>query len=174
MSEVMSDGNVGDNLGEMADADAVGTVGSPDCGDMLRMWLKFKEDERGRKVIDRATFQTFGCQTAIAVASAATRLIAGRTPEEALRMSGEELSAPLGPLPPMKIHCAQLVEGALKSALESVGSGQRVSEAGGAVPKTCDEVPATERSVVASTLTDSFMPQQRSAERPRIIFRQDD
>ncbi len=105
------------NLGEMADADAIGTVGSPDCGDMLRMWVKFKEDAAGKRVIDRATFQTFGCQTAIAVASVATELIAGKTPAEALSLSGEELAAPLGALPPMKIHCAQLVEGALKSAL---------------------------------------------------------
>src|SRR6187397_557595 len=104
------------NLGEMQDADSVGTVGSPDCGDMLRMWVKFK-DEDGRKVIDRATFQTFGCETAIAVASVATELIAGKTVEEALSMSGADLSAPLGALPPMKIHCAQLVEGALRSAL---------------------------------------------------------
>ena len=104
------------NLGEMQDSDAIGTVGSPDCGDMLRMWVKFKEQD-GRKVIDRATFQTFGCETAIAVASVATELIAGKTVEEALSMSGEDLSAPLGPLPPMKIHCAQLVEGALRSAL---------------------------------------------------------
>jgi NifU-like protein involved in Fe-S cluster formation len=100
----------------MTDADAVGTVGSADCGDMLRMWVKFKE-EGGRKVIDKATFQTFGCQTAIAVASMATDLIRGKTTEEALAMSGEDLSAPLGPLPPMKIHCAQLVEGALRDAL---------------------------------------------------------
>lgn len=105
------------NLGEMTDADAVGTVGSPDCGDMLRMWVKFKEED-GRKVIDRATFQTFGCQTAIAVASIATDLIRGKTAEEALAMKGADLSAPLGPLPPMKIHCAQLVEGALKNALD--------------------------------------------------------
>jgi NifU-like protein involved in Fe-S cluster formation len=104
------------NLGEMENADSVGTVGSPDCGDMLRMWVKFK-DQDGKKVIDRATFQTFGCETAIAVASVATELIAGKTVDEALSMSGEDLSAPLGPLPPMKIHCAQLVEGALRSAL---------------------------------------------------------
>lgn len=109
------------NLGELADADAVGTVGSPDCGDMLRMWVKFKE-ENGRRVIDKATFQTFGCQTAIAVASMATDLIRGKTAEEALAMSGEDLSAPLGPLPPMKIHCAQLVEGALKDALDPARS----------------------------------------------------
>ncbi len=105
------------NLGEMENADAVGTVGRSDCGDMLRMWVKFKE-ENGRKVIDRATFQTFGCQTAIAVASVATEMIRGKTAGEALSMSGEELASSLGPLPPMKIHCAQLVEDALKSALD--------------------------------------------------------
>src|ERR1700678_3004477 len=104
------------NFGELPDADAVGTVGSPDCGDMLRMWIKFK-DQDGRRVIDRATFQTFGCETAIAVASVATELIAGKTVEEALSLSGGDLSAPLGALPPMKIHCAQMVEGALRSAL---------------------------------------------------------
>jgi nitrogen fixation NifU-like protein len=110
------------NLGEMQEADAIGTVGSPDCGDMLRMWVKFKEQD-GKKVIDRATFQTFGCETEIAVASVATDLIAGKTIEEALSLSGEELAAPLGALPPMKIHCAQLVEGALRSALKPQEAG---------------------------------------------------
>ena len=62
------------NQGEMGDADAVGTVGSPECGDMLRMWLKFTEKD-GRKVIDRASFQAFGCQTAIAVASMAVFVV---------------------------------------------------------------------------------------------------
>jgi nitrogen fixation NifU-like protein len=104
------------NLGEMENADAVGTVGSPECGDMLRMWLKFKEED-GRKIIDRATFQSFGCQTAIAVASVATELLAGKTIAQAQAMSGEELAASLGALPPVRIHCAQLVEGALRSAL---------------------------------------------------------
>lgn len=127
------------NLGEMAGADAVGQVGSENCGDMLRMWVKFKE-ENGRKVIDKATFQTFGCQTAIAVASVATELIRGKTPDEALSLSGEELSAPLGALPPMKIHCAQLVEGALKNAL----SGE---------PAEAAPAPA-----LAPTLLDSFQP----------------
>jgi nitrogen fixation NifU-like protein len=105
------------NLGELADADAVGTVGNSDCGELLRLWVKFKE-EKGRKVIDRATFQSFGCETAIAVASLATELIRGKTPEEALALKTEDLAGELGPLPPMKIHCAQLVEGALRSALE--------------------------------------------------------
>src|SRR5262245_81199 len=126
------------NLGEMKDADAIGTVGSADCGDMLRMWVKFKE-EGGRKIIDRATFQTFGCQTAIAVASVATEMLAGKTVAEAKSMSGEELAAPLGALPPVKIHCAQLVEGALRSAL----SGS-------------EDPPVSETKPVAPTLLQSF------------------
>src|SRR5512142_2689235 len=126
------------NLGELADADAVGTVGNSDCGEMLRLWVKFKE-EKGRKVIDRATFQSFGCETAIAVASLATELIRGKTPEEALALKTEELAGELGPLPPMKIHCAQLVEGALRSALEPEQSK-----------------PATQTPATAPSLLDNF------------------
>src|SRR3954466_11640492 len=116
------------NLGEMENADAVGTVGSPDCGDMLRMWIKFKEED-GRKIIDRATFQSFGCQTAIAVASVATEMLAGKTVAEAQAMSGEELATPLGALPPVKIHCAQLVEGALRSALSGEAAQKQLGDA---------------------------------------------
>lgn len=105
-----------DNQGEMTDADAVGTVGSPECGDMMRMWLKFTEKD-GKKVIDRASFQAFGCQTAIAVASVATKLLQGKTAEEARHLSAQDLAGDLGTLPPMKIHCGQLVEGALRDAL---------------------------------------------------------
>jgi nitrogen fixation protein NifU and related proteins len=105
------------NMGEMAGADSIGTVGNADCGEMLRLWVKFKQQD-GKRVIDRATFQSFGCETAIAVASLATELIRGKTAEEALALKTEELAGELGPLPPMKIHCAQLVEGALRSALE--------------------------------------------------------
>jgi nitrogen fixation protein NifU and related proteins len=105
------------NMGEMTGADSIGTVGNADCGEMLRLWVKFKE-QNGKRVIDRATFQSFGCETAIAVASLATELIRGKTAEEALALKTEELAGELGPLPPMKIHCAQLVEGALRSALE--------------------------------------------------------
>lgn len=105
------------NQGEIPDADAVGTVGSPECGDMLRMWLKFTEKD-GKRVIDRASFQAFGCQTAIAVASMATELLKGKTAEEAKHLSARELAGDLGALPPMKIHCGQLVEGALRNALD--------------------------------------------------------
>jgi nitrogen fixation NifU-like protein len=128
------------NLGELANADAVGTVGSTDCGEMLRMWVKFKE-ENGRKVIDRATFQSFGCETAIAVASLATELIRGKTAEEALALKTEELAGELGPLPPMKIHCAQLVEGALRSALQ---------------PQGTEIEPAPSVTATGPTLADSF------------------
>ena len=138
------------NLGEMADADAIGTVGSADCGDMLRMWVKFKE-EGGRKVIDRATFQTFGCQTAIAVASVATEMLAGKTVDEAMAMSGEELAAPLGALPPVMIHCAQLVEGALRSALSG------------------DSVPVPQ-SAKAPTLMDSFTPSLTAQKKLKIVL----
>jgi nitrogen fixation protein NifU and related proteins len=137
------------NLGEMENADAIGTVGSPDCGDMLRMWIKFKE-ENGRKVIDRATFQSFGCQTAIAVASMATEMLAGKTVAEAQSMSGEELAAPLGALPPVKIHCAQMVEGALRAAL----SGEK------AKPE-----PTPSHS---STLIEQFAPAKSS--KVKIVF----
>src|SRR5256714_9449518 len=112
------------NMGELANADAGGTVGNSDCGEMLRLWVKVKE-ENGKKVIDRATFQSFGCETAIAVASLATELIRGKTPDEALALKTEELAGELGQLPPMKIHCAQLVEGALRSALDPANAEKK-------------------------------------------------
>lgn len=105
------------NLGELEGADAVGTAGSAGCGDMIRLWIKFKE-QSGKRVVDKATFQSFGCETAIAVASLATELIRGKTAEEVLALSAEELAPGLGPLPPVKIHCSQLVESALHSALQ--------------------------------------------------------
>lgn len=149
------------NVGEMTDADAVGTVGSPDCGDMVRMWIKYKEQD-GRKVIDKATFQSFGCQTAIAVASLATQLIRGKTKEEALHMSAEELSAPLGPLPPMKIHCGQMVEGALKAALEA--------EAGAASAARPDNTAASSTPpVLAPTLHDALAAADKKVGKIKIV-----
>jgi len=133
------------NMGELANADAIGTVGNSDCGEMLRLWVKFKQQD-GKKVIDRATFQSFGCETAIAVASLATELIRGKTAEEALSLKTEELAGELGPLPPMKIHCAQLVEGALRSALSPQA-------------ETCTKPIESEKSrdsSAAPTLLDSF------------------
>ena len=142
------------NLGELPDADAVGTVGNSECGEMLRMWIKYKED-RGRKVIDRATFQSFGCETAIAVASMATELIKGKTATEALGLKTHELAGELGPLPPMKIHCAELVQGALRSALE---------------PGAKAEAPATTGQ--SSGLLDQFS--QPKAGAVKVVFLQEE
>jgi len=138
------------NVGEMADADAVGTVGNADCGDMLRMWVKFRE-ENGRKVIDRATFQSFGCQTAIAVASVATEMLKGKTADEARTMSGQDLAAPLGPLPPVKIHCALLVEGALRNALGVTSKEAAKSTA----PTLVDQLSAGSRPAKVKVVLDN-------------------
>src|SRR5881628_2407103 len=130
------------NMGELPGADSIGTVGNSECGEMLRMWIKYKE-ERGKKIIDQATFQSFGCETAIAIASLATELIKGKTAEEALSLKTNELAGELGPLPPMKIHCAELVEGALHSALDPAA--------------TCSKPTAPEaKPGAAPTLLDNF------------------
>ncbi|MBU6400734.1 MAG: iron-sulfur cluster assembly scaffold protein [Verrucomicrobia bacterium] len=142
------------NMGELTDADSVGTVGNSDCGEMLRLWIKFKE-QNGKKVIDRATFQSFGCETAIAVASLATELIRGKTAAEALALRSEELAGELGPLPPMKIHCAELVESALRSALKSDGGQAAAAPA----PPVADAAPS---------LLDKFTPASNPG--TRIIF----
>lgn len=142
------------NMGELANADAVGTVGNSDCGEMLRMWVKFK-DENGKKVIDRATFQSFGCETAIAVASLATELIRGKTAEEALSLKTEELTGELGPLPPMKIHCAQLVEGALRSALEPSAPAPKTASGPSAAPTLLDSFSKPKEGVKITFLDES-------------------
>ena len=144
------------NVGELADADAVGTVGNSACGEMLRMWIKFKQLD-GRKVIDRATFQSFGCETAIAVASLATELIRGKTPAEALALKTGDLSGELGPLPPMKIHCAELVEGALRSALEGQGTGATPASPSGA-------------SAAPSSLSDSLLAGQQASGKVKVVL----
>jgi NifU-like protein involved in Fe-S cluster formation len=142
------------NMGEMEGADAVGAAGSAGCGDMIRLWLKFKE-QAGKKVIDRATFQSFGCQTAIAVASMATELIRGKTREEVLAMRPEELAPGLGPLPPVKIHCSQLVESALHAALNSG-------------PLPINDSPARAASV--ASLVDNFTQHARPPGSLRIVL----
>ena len=148
------------NVGEMSDADAVGTVGSPDCGDMVRLWIKYK-DRDGQKVIDKASFQSFGCQTAIAVASMATQMILGKTREEAMKMDAGELSQPLGPLPPMKIHCGQMVEGALKAALEAE-QGSRQAE-----PQTTRALEISQNQ--AATLHDALSAADKKVGKIKII-----
>ena len=89
------------------------------------------QKKEGEKIIDKVNFQSIDCETAIAVARLANELIHGKTAAEAMEMKPEELSGELGPLPPMKIHCAELVQGALRDALSPEGQalGQAESPA---------------------------------------------
>ena len=101
------------NMGDMKDADGIGEVGAAACGDIMKISLKIKDG----KICD-ARFKTFGCGSAIASSSMATELIKGRTIEEAMNFSNQEVVDALGGLPPVKIHCSVLAEEALKAALE--------------------------------------------------------
>lgn len=101
------------NMGDLPDADGVGEVGAAACGDIMKISLKIQDG----KITD-ARFKTFGCGSAIASSSMATELIKGRSVEEALNFSNQEVVDALGGLPPVKIHCSVLAEEALKAALE--------------------------------------------------------
>lgn len=101
------------NMGDLKDADGVGEVGAAACGDIMKISLKIKDGK-----IEDARFKTFGCGSAIASSSMATELIKGRTIEEAMSFSNQEVVTALGGLPPVKIHCSVLAEEALKAALD--------------------------------------------------------
>jgi nitrogen fixation NifU-like protein len=101
------------NMGDIRDADGVGEVGAAACGDIMKISLKIRDGK-----IEDARFKTFGCGSAIASSSMATELIKGRTIEEAMTFSNQEVVTALGGLPPVKIHCSVLAEEALKAALE--------------------------------------------------------
>lgn len=101
------------NVGEIPDADGVGTEGNPVCGDVMKIYIKVKND----RIID-AKFKTFGCGAAIAVSSMITELIKGKTIDEALSISKETVASELDGLPPQKMHCSNLGADALKKAIE--------------------------------------------------------
>ena len=101
------------NMGDLKDADGVGEVGAAACGDIMKISLKIKDGK-----IEDARFKTFGCGSAIASSSMATELIKGRSIDEAMNFSNQEVVDALGGLPPVKIHCSVLAEEALKAALE--------------------------------------------------------
>ncbi len=101
------------NVGEIPDADGVGTVGNPVCGDVMRLYIKVEKD-----VITDAKFKTFGCGAAIATSSMVTDLVKGKTIQEALSVSNAAVAEALGGLPKVKMHCSVLAEEALKSALD--------------------------------------------------------
>ncbi len=101
------------NVGEIADASGVGTVGNAKCGDIMRIYLKI---ETG--IIEDVKFKTFGCGAAIATSSMATEMVKGKSIEEAMKLTNKAVAEALDGLPPVKMHCSLLAEQALKEALE--------------------------------------------------------
>lgn len=101
------------NVGEIPDADGIGNVGNPVCGDVMRLYIKVEND-----VITDAKFKTFGCGAAIATSSMVTDMVKGKTIEEALKISNAAVAEALGGLPKVKMHCSVLAEEALRSALD--------------------------------------------------------
>ena len=100
------------NVGEIENADGVGQVGNPKCGDIMKMYLKIEND-----VIVDAKFKTFGCGAAVATSSMATELIKGKTIGEALKITNMAVADALDGLPPIKMHCSNLAEEAIKAAI---------------------------------------------------------
>ena len=110
--KVMEHFNNPRNVGEIVDADGVGIVGNKKCGDIMKMYLKIKND-----VIEDAKFKTFGCGAAIATSSMATELIKGKKISEALKITNKTVMEALDGLPPVKVHCSCLAEQAVHAAL---------------------------------------------------------
>ena len=101
------------NVGEIPDADGVGQVGNAKCGDIMKMYLKIRDN-----VIQDVKFETFGCGSAIASSSMATEMIKGKTVDEALAVTNRQVVDALGGLPAHKLHCSVLAEESIKSAVK--------------------------------------------------------
>jgi nitrogen fixation NifU-like protein len=109
------------NMGEISDADGVGTVGNPVCGDLMTIYIKVKD----KKLAD-VKFKTFGCGAAIATSSMTTELAKGKTLEEAMKISRADVAGSLGGLPPVKMHCSNLAADALHAAIKDYYSKQEI------------------------------------------------
>jgi len=101
------------NVGEIPDADGVGSVGNPVCGDMMTIYIKVKDNR-----IEDIKFKTFGCGAAIATSSMTTELAKGKTLEEAMKITRGDVADELGGLPPIKMHCSNLAADALHEAIK--------------------------------------------------------
>lgn len=102
------------NCEKMEDPDGVGTVGNPTCGDLMTIYIKVDDD-----VITDISFQTFGCGAAIATSSMITEIAVGKTLDEALNISRNDVAEELDGLPPVKMHCSNLAADGLKAAIEN-------------------------------------------------------
>ena len=107
------------NVGEIEDADGIGTVGNPSCGDIMKMYIKVEDG----KITD-IKFKTFGCGAAIATSSITTELAVGKTIDEALKLTRGDVADALGGLPPIKMHCSNLATDALQAAIEDYKAKQ--------------------------------------------------
>jgi nitrogen fixation NifU-like protein len=101
------------NVGEIEDPDGVGTVGNPVCGDVMSIYIKVNDDK-----IEDIKFKTFGCGAAIATTSMTTELAKGKTLDEAMEITRQDVADELGGLPPVKMHCSNLAADALHEAIE--------------------------------------------------------
>jgi len=101
------------NVGEISDADGVGQVGNPTCGDIMKIYIKVDQN-----TISDVRFKTFGCGAAIATSSMVTELVKGKTLEEALQISNNSVAEALDGLPPKKMHCSNLAADALHAAIK--------------------------------------------------------
>jgi len=108
------------NVGEIENADGIGNVGNPVCGDIMRMTIRVEGHAADpmENIIADAKFKTFGCGAAIATSSMATELIKGKTIHEALQVTNQVVAESLGGLPPLKMHCSMLAEEAFHSAID--------------------------------------------------------
>ena len=109
------------NVGEIPNADGVGLVGNPTCGDIMKIYLKVDDND----VITDIKFKTFGCGAAIATSSMVTELAMGKTLDEALRLSNQMVAEALDGLPPQKMHCSNLAADALHAAIENYREKQQ-------------------------------------------------
>lgn len=106
------------NMGRIKNPDGIGKVGNPICGDVMWLYIKVREDKKTKKKkISDIKFETFGCVAAISTSSMITDLAKGKTLEEAIKISREDVSKSLGGLPPIKIHCSVLATDALDEAI---------------------------------------------------------
>jgi nitrogen fixation NifU-like protein len=108
------------NMGEIPDADGVGTVGNPTCGDLMTMYIKVKDNR-----LEDVKFKTYGCGAAIATSSMTTELAKGKTIDEAMNISRASVAESLGGLPPVKMHCSNLAADALHAAIEDYQKKQK-------------------------------------------------
>jgi nitrogen fixation NifU-like protein len=111
------------NMGEIPDADGVGTVGNPVCGDLMTIYIKVKDNR-----LQDIKFKTYGCGSAIATSSMITDIARGKTLEEALKITRADVADSLGGLPPVKMHCSNLAADALHEAIEDYYKRQKSKE----------------------------------------------